>query len=100
MSSSLCNSFNLKRPLKVKTLKKQLSWKKLLEKPLWTMIQVKKICVQRIVDNGQALYVIFFTYYMIASLQTAIREERYHDASRICSQTGSGLVNFILPLSC
>lgn len=31
--------------------------------------------------------------YMIASLQSAIREERYHDASRLCNETGSGLVS-------
>lgn len=31
---------------------------------------------------------------MLASAQDAIREERYHDASKLCRQTGSGLVIF------
>lgn len=38
---------------------------------------------------------------VIASAQDAIGEERYHDASKLCRQTGSGLVIFnILPVLC
>jgi hypothetical protein len=29
---------------------------------------------------------------IMRQLQTAVNEERYHDASRLCNETGSGLV--------
>jgi len=33
-------------------------------------------------------------------LQSAIDDERYHDASRLCKCTGSGLVSFLIAQLC
>jgi hypothetical protein len=63
------------------------------------MSQLKVRSTFESLDVGPAQVIILPLILSIVYLQHAIEEERYHDASRFCRYTGSGLVIFIASIS-